>query len=126
MNNLIIRKCNKCGSTINIIEDCKCSEECGISCCGTSMILLEPNSTDAAIEKHVPEYVIKDNKIVVKVNHVMEDDHYIKFIALVNGKKQLIYDLTNNSDATAEFDYIPGSTIYEYCNKHGLWKIEVE
>ncbi|MFI3261111.1 MAG: desulfoferrodoxin family protein [bacterium] len=125
-NQFIIKKCMKCGAVVNVIEDCHCSEENNISCCGTVMTVLKSNSTDAAVEKHVPEYEVKGNKILVKVNHVMEEDHFIKFIALVDKKNQVICDLTNNTDAVAEFDYIPGSTIYEYCNKHGIWKIDVE
>ena len=29
------------------------------------------------------------------------------------------------SDAVAKFPYVPGSTLYSYCNKHGLWKTDV-
>ena len=28
--------------------------------------------------------------------------------------------------AEARFKYIPNSTLYAYCNKHGLWKTDVE
>ena len=29
-------------------------------------------------------------------------------------------------EATVVSSYVPGSTIYAYCNKHGLWKADVE
>ena len=65
---LLIKKCMKCGAMVKVIEDCKCGEDCGIKCCGEKMAVLEPNSVDAAIEKHVPTYEVKDGKIFVKVN----------------------------------------------------------
>ena len=48
---------------------------------------LVPNSVDAAVEKHVPTYEVKDGKIFVKVNHVMEEDHYIEWIAMASDDK---------------------------------------
>ena len=49
MNELIIKKCNKCGALVKVFKDCP-----DISCCGEEMRELVPNSVDAAIEKHVP------------------------------------------------------------------------
>ena len=72
---LLIKKCMKCGAIVKVIEDCKCGEDCGIKCCGEKMTVLKPNSVDAAVEKHVPTYEVKDGKIYARVNHVMEDEH---------------------------------------------------
>ena len=83
---LVIKKCMKCGAMVQVIEDCNC-EECGIKCCGEQMQILKPNSVDAAIEKHVPTYEVKDGKIFVRVNHVMEEDHYIEWISIVFDNK---------------------------------------
>lgn len=122
---LIIKKCEKCGAMVRVIEDCHC-DNCGIKCCGEEMKKLVPNSVDAAVEKHVPTYEVKDGKIFVKVNHVMEEDHYIEWISIVFEDKECITYLEPGKDAVAHCKYIPGSTIYAYCNKHGLWKIDVE
>ena len=125
-NERILKKCNKCGALIKVIDDCKCTG-CGIQCCGENMETLIPNSTDASAEKHVPTYEINGKYINVKVNHVMEEEHYIKWIALVMEHEELILNLEPTfPSAEAKFPYIPGSTIYEYCNKHGLWKKDVE
>ncbi len=121
---LIIKKCAKCGATIRVLKDCKCA--CGIRCCEEEMKELIPNSVDAAVEKHVPTYEIKDGKIVVKVNHVMEQDHFIEWIALVTDKKECIKYFEPGEEAETHFKYKPGSTLYAYCNKHGLWKKDVE
>lgn len=124
-NELIIKKCSKCGAMVKIIEDCKCNN-CGIQCCGEEMKIMVPNSVDAAVEKHVPTYEVIDNEIIVKVNHVMEKEHYIEWISLVNENKEYTVKLYPEQNAEARFPYIKGATIYSYCNKHGLWKEEVK
>ena len=120
-----IKQCAKCGAIVKVLEDCKC-EGCGIQCCGEKMRELIPNSVDAAIEKHVPTYEVKDGKIYVKVNHVMEEEHYIEWISIVFGEKECTTYLEPGKDAIAHCKYVPGATIYAYCNKHGLWTIEVK
>jgi len=94
-------------------------------CCDEEMRTLIPNSVDAAVEKHVPTYEVKDGKILVKVNHVMEEEHFIEWIAIVSDEKECITYLQPGKDALAHCKYIPGTTLYSYCNKHGLWKKEV-
>ena len=121
----IIKKCTKCGATVKVIEDCNC-DNCGIVCCGEAMKALVPNSVDAAIEKHVPTYEVKDGKIFVTVNHVMEDEHYIEWVSVVSEGRECTTYFKPGAEAVAHYKYVPGSVIYAYCNKHGLWKKEVE
>ncbi len=125
MKEFIIKKCLKCGAIVKVLKDCNC-EENRITCCGEEMKELIPNSVDAAVEKHVPTYEVKDGKIFVKVNHVMEEEHYIEWISIVFEKKEVTTYLKPGEDAVAHCKYVPGSTIYAYCNKHGLWKKDVE
>ena len=122
---MVVKKCMKCGAMVRVIHDCNCND-CGIKCCGESMKELIPNSEDASFEKHVPEYEIKDDKLYIKVNHVMEDEHYIEWISVVASNKEVVTYLKPMSEAVIHCGYIPGSVIYAYCNKHGLWKKEVE
>lgn len=122
---LILKKCKSCGAMIKILKDCNC-EDCGIKCCGEQMNKIVPNSVEASAEKHIPEYTVEGEKIHVKVNHVMEEDHYIEWISMVSDKKECTVYLKPGELAEAKFHYIPGSTIYAYCNKHGLWKKDVE
>ena len=125
MQELNIKKCKKCGALVKVLEDCHCGD-CGIQCCGEQMELLKPNSVDAAFEKHVPTYEIKDGKIFVRVNHVMEEEHYIEWISIVfDGVEKTTY-FKPGDEPVAHCKYVPGSTIYVYCNKHELWKTEVE
>lgn len=124
-NELIIKKCNSCGAMVKVIEDCNC-DNCGIKCCGEEMQIILPNSVDAAVEKHVPTYELVDDEIVVKVNHVMEKEHYIEWISLVKENKEYTVKLNPEQNAEARFPYLKGAKLYAYCNKHGLWKAEVE
>ena len=81
MKELKLKKCLKCGSLIKVIEDCHC-EECGIVCCNQEMKTIDANTTDASVEKHKPTYSVENDKLVVRVNHVMESEHYIEWISL--------------------------------------------
>lgn len=122
---LVLKRCKNCGALVKVIKDCTC-DNCGIKCCGEQMQELVPNSVDAAAEKHVPTYKIENGKIFVKVNHVMEDDHYIEWIALVSDKKECKKYFKPGEACETHFKYVPGSTLYAFCNKHGLWKCDVK
>lgn len=88
-----------------------------------------PNTVDASFEKHVPVYEILDNKINVSVGsdyHPMDENHYIMWIALVNNNNIEIKKLKPTDEPIATFPYISGSSLYAYCNLHGLWTSNVE
>lgn len=121
---LVVKKCKSCGAIVKVIKDCNCPG-CGIKCCDESMEKLVPNSVDAAVEKHVPTIEVKGDKIVVKVNHVMEDEHYIEWVSFVTDNKECTKYFMPGENAETEFKYIPGAKVYAYCNKHGLWMKEV-
>ena len=120
-----IRKCNKCGALIKVLNDCKC-DNCGIICCDEEMLELVSNSVDASFEKHVPQYEINNGEIIVKVNHVMEEEHYIEWIACCYGNREEIVYFKPNEEVVASFKYVSGSTLYAYCNLHSLWSSKVE
>ena len=124
-NELVIKRWKSCGATVKVLNDCTC-ENCGIKCCGEEMEILVPNSVEASLEKHIPTYEKVEDEIFVKVNHVMEKEHYIEWVALVKDNKEYVINLYQEQNAECRFKYIPGSKIYEYCNKNGLWKKDVD
>ena len=124
-NELVLKRCKSCGAMVKVLKDCTC-ENCGIKCCGEEMEILVPNSVEASLEKHIPTYEKVEDEIFVKVNHPMEKEHYIEWVALVKDNKEYIVNLYPEQNAECRFKYIPGSTIYAYCNKHGLWKKDVD
>ena len=118
-------RCKKCGNVIGLIE----GNAEHLVCCGEQMCKLEANTTDAASEKHVPVYEIIGNEIIVKVGdieHPMEEDHYIMWIAQVSENRTTRIRLFPGQKPEVKFPYIPGSFLYAYCNKHSLWKSEIE
>ncbi len=121
---LVIKKCLKCGAIVKVIKDCKC-EDCGIKCCNEEMYTMKANSTDAVVEKHVPTYEVKNNMIKVKVNHVMDEDHFIEWICLKTKNKEEYIYLNPNEEAVAIFENAQSGTLYAYCNKHGLWSTKI-
>lgn len=84
------------------------------------------NSVDAAIEKHVPQYHIENDKVKIEVLHVMEEDHYIEWIMAEYKDKQMIKYFKPGQEATFTVDYEEDLILYAYCNKHGLWSNKVK
>ena len=95
-----IYKCPICGNIITIIE----GNIKPITCCGVDMEELLENTVDASQEKHVPFYEVKDDVMLTKDDNLF----YIK-------------KFNFNEKSEFKFEYIKGSKIYSYCNKHGLW-----
>ena len=123
-NEFVVRRCKSCGAIVRVMEDCECA--CGIECCGEKMEMVKANSEDAAAEKHIPTYEIVDGRVMITVNHVMEENHYIEWIAIVRENYEKIIYFQPGDEPKAGCRYIPGTKIYAWCNKHLLWVKEVE
>ncbi len=123
--NVKFYKCHICGNVIGLID----GDIAHVRCCGQEMVALTGNEQDGAVEKHVPVYERVEDEIVVRVGeveHPMEKDHYIMWIAQVSQNRTTRVKLYPEQGTETRFPYIQGSTIYAYCNKHGLWKTTVE
>ena len=97
---------------------------------GSEMVELKSNSTDAAGEKHVPVITVDGNKVHVVVGsvlHPMTEEHSIQFIALETKQGVQRKALVPTEQPIADFVLAEGDEVvaaYEYCNLHGLWKVE--
>ena len=97
---------------------------------GSEMVELKANSTDAAGEKHVPVITVDGNKVHVVVGsvlHPMTEEHSIQFIALETKQGVQRKALLPTDQPVADFVLAEGDEVvaaYEYCNLHGLWKVE--
>ena len=101
IENLIIKKCEKCGSTIRVLNDSNT-----ISCCGEDMKTLTPQYEDN--NSHVPNLVKKDRTLYITMNHVME------------------YNFTPEDEIAFAFPYSEEIKVYALCNKHGLWEGKIK
>ncbi|MDD7401817.1 MAG: desulfoferrodoxin family protein [Eubacteriales bacterium] len=124
MKEFKVFKCKVCGNVIVKMLDMGPA----VSCCGQEMQELKAGTTDAALEKHVPEVSRKGNTLEVQVGsviHPMTEDHWITFIAAVQGEKLQVVYLNPEDEPKACFQVEDGPVeVYEYCNLHGLWKAE--
>jgi superoxide reductase len=122
--NIAFYRCEVCGNMVELIK----VGGGQLVCCGKPMTKLEPNTTDASQEKHVPVAMRKDGKIYVEVGsvaHPMTAEHYIEWIALVTDKDTERIFLSPGDAPKAVFCDKPDADVYAYCNLHGLWKASV-
>ncbi len=117
-------KCLHCGNIITYLEN----KGVSVTCCGEKMGEITPNTTDAALEKHVPTIIVEGllAKVSVgEVTHPMVEDHYIKWIILETTEGYKVKNLNYTDEPVAIFPLLDGEeviAVYEYCNKHGVWK----
>ena len=86
--------------------------------------LLKANDVDASFEKHVPQFEVMGQNVKVFVNHVMEEDHFIEWLLVDYGDKQIINYFAPGSNPSMIVEYRSGMKAYSYCNKHSLWVSE--
>ena len=120
-------RCGHCGKIVSVVVD----GEGSFNCCGEDMKALKAYTSDGAKEKHVPVATVEGNKVVVNVgsvDHPMTQEHYIQFIMIETNLGKQYKGLTPEDKPHAEFVLQDGEKLvaaYEYCNLHGLWKVEV-
>ena len=118
--------CERCGNMIAVVK----SSGAPVSCCGQAMTEIVPGTTDAAVEKHVPVFEVKDNMVYVtvgSVEHPMTDAHLIEWIALQTNAGNQRKVLRPGDKPQACFALCEGEVVeavYAYCNLHSLWKSE--
>lgn len=122
-------KCAVCGNFVEVVL----SGVGELVCCAQPMNLLKANTTDAAVEKHVPFFVKKDEELEVRIGsalHPMTDEHYIQFIEVVSEderyvKRKYLYPTDEPILLLKCFD-IGALNAREYCNLHGLWEAKYD
>lgn len=116
--------CEHCGNIIMKVKD----QGVPVMCCGQKMTEIIPGTTDAAVEKHVPDYKVEGNIVRVNVgfvDHPMLPEHYIEWVALRTKEGIQIKELKPGEKPAASFALSDGDEVeevYAYCNLHSLWK----
>jgi superoxide reductase len=118
-------KCKHCGNVIVKTVD----SGVPVVCCGEKMEELVANTVDASKEKHVP-VVTKLDECTIKVEvgsvaHPMAPEHHISFIYVETENGGIIAHLKDKPEATFCICNDKPVAVYEYCNLHGLWKVEL-
>ena len=116
-----VYRCTTCGNIVEVLNP-----GAAMSCCGNPMTLLKENTTDGALEKHVPVIEPIEGGYRVKVGsveHPMLPEHYIQWIELLTETGVLRHELKPGDKPEATFMTTAKEVIArEYCNLHGLWK----
>ena len=79
---MLFYRCEGCGNFVTFLGE---KTACTPKCCGTAMAELQPNSTGAAPEKHIPVVSCEGSMVTVTVaatEHPMTEEHHIQFIVL--------------------------------------------
>lgn len=116
--------CEHCGNMVEVVKDAGVP----MMCCGQKMTELVAGTTDAAVEKHIPVYEVKENKIYVKVGeveHPMLAEHFIEWVSVQTDKGTQLKKLAAGQKPEVVFAICEDEkveAVYAYCNLHGLWK----
>ena len=117
-------RCEICGQIVAIVK----KTGSPLVCCGQPMKEIIPGTTDAAAEKHVPVYEVKDGKVIVKIGeiaHPMTDEHYIEWVSVQTTGGNQRKALKPGDAPEVCFSICDGDeveAVYAYCNLHSLWK----
>lgn len=119
-------RCKHCGNLVGMIED----GNVPIICCGEPMEELQPNTVEAATEKHIPEVSRNGRLVHAKIGsvpHPMTEEHHISFIYLQteNGGQRRTLKVGEEADAMFAVLEDKPLEVFAYCNLHGLWRADI-
>ena len=91
---------------------------------------LEPNTVDAATEKHVPAVDLQRDGHIIhvqvgEVEHPMTEEHLIQWVVLETSQGWQQKKLAAGDAPEVKFALAEGEApvaAWAYCNLHGLWK----
>lgn len=108
--------CPVCGNII-------CSTgETAVSCHGITLPFLEAEEPD---ENHVVKAECVEDEYFVTIDHKMSKEHYVSFVAAVSDNGINIVKLYPEGSAEARFKINRVRMIYYYCNKDGLFGVNI-
>ena len=107
--------CPVCGNVI------RTTGEAVVSCCG---ITLPPLEAEAPDEAHAIDVEVVEDEYFVSLRHPMTKEHHISFLLAASDKGAQMAKLYPEGPAEARFKIDRVRTIYAYCNRHGLFRVE--
>ena len=88
--------CEHCGNIVAAVKE----SGVPVVCCGQKMKEIIPGTVEASREKHIPEFVVEGNKVLVtvgSVEHPMVPEHYIEWVTIQTKQGNQIKQLTPGS-----------------------------
>lgn len=117
--NMLKSKFYVCPICSNVIHS---MGEAVVSCHG---IALKPIDAEKSNNKHIFAIEKVEDEFFVQIDHPMTKQHYISFIAAMSCDSVQIKKLYPESSAQARFKINGVKRIYYYCNRDGLFYIDV-
>lgn len=114
MERLSVYVCPVCGNAI------LATGEAVVSCCG---ITLPPLEAEAPDDDHAIRVQVAEDEYCVSLRHPMSKEHYISFLLAVSDMGAQLVKLYPEGDAAARFKIDRVRTLYAYCNRHGLFRV---
>lgn len=114
MKKVLFYVCPVCGNIITAVG------QGAFSCCGINLLQSEPEKCD---EDHLICVENVENEYHVTINHAMDKDHYISFIAYVTSGSVEIVKLYPEQDISVRFKKKGHGMFYVYCNRHGMFQV---
>ena len=108
--------CPVCGNVIQAIG------EAVMICCGITLPPLEAEIPDS---EHTINIEIVEDEYYVTVDHPMTKTHYISFLAAVSDQSVQLTKLYPEGGAETRFKINRVERIYAYCNRHGLFMLDL-
>lgn len=108
--------CPVCGNVIHTMG------EAVIHCHGVQLPSLEAEPSDES-HKIIMERV--EDEYFVQIEHEMRKNHYISFIAAANSDRLQMVKLYPEGNAEARFQLRGVRRLYYYCNRDGLYYVDV-
>lgn len=108
--------CPVCGNVIHGMG------EAVITCHGVQLLPSEAELTD---ENHKIFVEMVDDEYFVQVEHEMNKEHYISFIAAVSLDRLQLVKLYPEGNAEASFRIRGVKRVYIFCNRDGLFYLDV-
>jgi len=118
--------CERCGNLVGMIN----ASGVAMMCCGQKMTCIEPGTTEASTEKHIPVVTVDGNIVTVTigaVEHPMVEEHSILWVYLQTDKGGQRKCLEVGKAPVVSFALTDEKPVaaYAYCNLHGLWKADI-
>ncbi len=108
--------CPVCGNVIRSTGDAV------ISCCGITLPPLEAEEGD---ENHNIHVETVEDEYYVTLDHPMKKDHYISFFAAIADEGIQFVKLYPEGNAEARFKIRRVKRLYAYCNRHGMFRLNL-
>lgn len=93
-----------------------------ISCCGITLPPLQPEEPDA---EHALSVVRSEDEYYVSIDHPMSKDHHISCLAAISDQGLQLVKLYPEGGAEGRFKSARVKWILAYCNRHGLYRVNL-